>query len=270
METTNLDPFTTVYAHPLMTRQTSYHRPKTCQLVNEEAPCFWGEISCFPNYSRQEDGRGITQNNSSRIVEPVHDSINPLRPQSAGAMLHRSGETVMLEYQKLPDFSPCGVPRQHFYSVQYSRMNLSNQLLKVTIKRVDTELPLPEYATPGSVGFDLICRTTTVVEACQLARIPGNVIVQTPPGYMLMLTMRSSAAQRKGLLIPNGVGIIDQDYCGDGDELQVSVYNFRDEAVTVIRGERIAQGLFVPIAQVIWQEVDQVGKGRGGFGSTGV
>jgi dUTP pyrophosphatase len=149
-------------------------------------------------------------------------------------------------------------------------MSVSNQFLKVTIKRIDTELPLPEYATPGSVGFDLICRTTTVVKARQLARIPGNVIVQTPPGYMLMLTMRSSAAQRKGLLIPNGVGIIDQDYRGEGDELQVSVYNFRDEAVTVMRGERIAQGLFVPIAQVLWQEVDQVGKGRGGFGSTGV
>jgi dUTP pyrophosphatase len=139
----------------------------------------------------------------------------------------------------------------------------------VNIKRVDPELPLPTYATAGSVGFDLICRENTEVAPSGLARIPSNVIVETPPGYMLLLTMRSSTAKRKGLLIPNGVGIIDQDYCGDGDELLVSVYNFHPETAWVWRGERIAQGIFVPIARVAWHEVEHVGDGRGGFGSTG-
>lgn len=148
-------------------------------------------------------------------------------------------------------------------------MDASTQLLNVAIKRIDTELPLPAYATQGSVGFDLICREDSEVAPRKLGRIPGNLIVQTPPGYMLLITMRSSTARRKGLLIPNGVGIIDQDYCGEGDEILVSVYNFRDEAVTVQRGERIAQGIFVPVARVEWKEVDEVGKGRGGFGSTG-
>jgi dUTP pyrophosphatase len=141
--------------------------------------------------------------------------------------------------------------------------------LNVSIKRIDTELPLPAYATDGSVGFDLICREDTEVAPRALERIPGNVIVRTPPGYMLLLTMRSSTARRKGLLIPNGVGVIDQDYCGEDDELMVSVYNFQDEAAIVLRGERIAQGIFVPVARVMWQEVEQVGRGRGGFGSTG-
>ena len=148
-------------------------------------------------------------------------------------------------------------------------MDASAHLLQVNIKRIDLELPLPGYTTSGSVGFDLICREDTEIAPRHLARIPGNVIVQTPAGYMLLLTMRSSTAHRKGLLIPNGVGIIDQDYCGAGDELMVSVYNFREEAVTVMRGERVAQGIFVPIARVLWNEVHQVGEGRGGFGSTG-
>ena len=148
-------------------------------------------------------------------------------------------------------------------------MDASAQALNVNIKRIDTDLPLPTYATTGSVGFDLLCREDTEIAPRQLGRIPGNVIVQTPPGYMLLLTMRSSTARRKGLLIPNGVGVIDQDYSGEGDELLVSVYNFRDAAVTVLRGERIAQGIFVPVARVVWNEVDDVGKGRGGFGSTG-
>ncbi len=144
------------------------------------------------------------------------------------------------------------------------------QPLNVKIKRVDTELPLPAYATAGSVGFDLLCREDTEISPRTLGRIPGNLIIQTPPGYMLLLTMRSSTARRKGLLIPNGVGVIDQDYSGVGDELLLSVYNFRDAAVTVFRGERIAQGIFVPIMRVTWSEVDEVGEGRGGFGSTGV
>jgi dUTP pyrophosphatase len=149
-------------------------------------------------------------------------------------------------------------------------MDDSSYALSVNIKRIDPALPLPTYATTGSVGFDLICREDTEVAPSRLARIPGNVIVETPPGYMLLLTMRSSTAKRKGLLIPNGVGIIDQDYCGEGDELMVSVYNFRDETVSVLRGERIAQGIFVPVARVTWNEVGQMGYGRGGFGSTGV
>jgi len=149
-------------------------------------------------------------------------------------------------------------------------MDTSTQPLHVTIKRIDTSLPLPSYATAGSVGFDLFCREDTEIAPRTLGLIPTNVIVQTPPGYMLLVTMRSSTPRRKGLLTPHGVGIIDQDYCGEGDELFVQVYNFHDEAVTVKRGERIAQGIFVPIMCASWNEVEKMGQGRGGFGSTGV
>jgi len=149
-------------------------------------------------------------------------------------------------------------------------MDISTQLLHVAIKRIDKDLPLPAYATGGSVGFDLLCREETEIAPRTVELIPGNVIVRIPAGYMLLLTMRSSTPLRKGLLIPNGVGIIDQDYCGEGDELKVQVFNFREEAVTVMRGERIAQGIFIPVMHAQWHEVDEMGQGRGGFGSTGV
>src|SRR6202040_1297446 len=123
-------------------------------------------------------------------------------------------------------------------------MDIFAQHLPVTIKRIDASLPLPVYATAGSVGFDLVCREDTEIAPRTIGLIPGNVIVQTPPGYMLLLTLRSSTPRRKGLLIPHGLGIIDQDYCGEGDELCVQVYNFREEAAHVRRGERIAQGIF--------------------------
>ncbi|MEO8973834.1 MAG: dUTP diphosphatase [Ktedonobacteraceae bacterium] len=149
-------------------------------------------------------------------------------------------------------------------------MDVVTQQLMVTIKRIDKSLPLPTYATAGSVGFDLLCREDMEIAPRSLGLIPGNVIVQTPPGYMLMITLRSSTPRRKGLLIPHGLGVIDQDYSGEGDEIITQVYNFRDEAVTIKRGERIAQGLFIPVMQIEWNEVDTVGTGRGGFGSTGV
>ena len=154
-------------------------------------------------------------------------------------------------------------------SSRITDMNTPTQLLQVAIRRIDTGLPLPTYATAGSVGFDLLCREDTEIAPRTVELIPSNVIVRIPEGYMLMLTLRSSTPLRKGLLIPNGVGIIDQDYCGEGDELRVQVFNFREEAVLVKRGERIAQGIFIPVTRVSWVEVDEMGQGRGGFGSTG-
>ncbi|MEK7084879.1 MAG: dUTP diphosphatase, partial [Patescibacteria group bacterium] len=98
--------------------------------------------------------------------------------------------------------------------------------------------------------------------------IPGNVVVETPKGYMLLVKDRSSTAKKKGLFVL--VGYVDQDYCGDGDELQIQVYNFSKEPVVVERGERIAQAAFVRIDTAEWNEVDNMGeKNRGGFGSTG-
>ncbi len=150
-----------------------------------------------------------------------------------------------------------------------THMETSTQHLLVNIKRIDTRLPLPTYATAGSVGFDLLCREDTEIEPRTIELVPCNIIVRIPEGYMLLLTLRSSTPRRKGLLIPNGVGIIDQDYCGEGDELKAQVYNFGEEAVMVKRGERIAQGIFVPIMRATWNEVSEMGQGRGGFGSTG-
>ena len=79
--------------------------------------------------------------------------------------------------------------------------------MKVKIKRLDKDLPLPMYETSGSVGFDLLCRESVTIASQTVALIPANVIVETPPGYMLMVTLRSSTPRKKGLLIPHGVGL---------------------------------------------------------------
>ena len=142
--------------------------------------------------------------------------------------------------------------------------------MNVRIKRIDPTLPLPRYATAGAVAFDLCARTTVTIAPRETARVPCNVVIEVPPGYALIVASRSSTPVRKGLLKANGVGIIDQDYCGDTDEIQALFYNVSGAPVIVERGERIAQALLVPTPRVAWEEVTQFGTDdRGGFGSTG-
>lgn len=142
--------------------------------------------------------------------------------------------------------------------------------MKIRIQRVDPSLALPAYGTVGAAAFDIVTRVTTVVEPGAISLIPGNVIVKVPEGTMLLIAPRSSMPRKKGLVFPHGVGIIDQDYCGPEDELLIQVQNITKEPVTVERGERIAQGVFVNIQKAEWEEVESHGvETRGGFGTTG-
>ncbi len=143
--------------------------------------------------------------------------------------------------------------------------------MKIKIKRIDDSLPLPAYQTKGAVAFDLYARKTTTVVPWKPTIIPANVIIEVPEGYFLMLASRSSTPIKKNLMIANGVGVIDEDYHGDEDEIGVQVLNFSSVEVTVERGERIAQALIVKIAKVeTFEEVSSITSvSRGGFGSTG-
>lgn len=142
--------------------------------------------------------------------------------------------------------------------------------MNVKIKRLDKSLPLPVYETDGSVGFDILAREETIIAPKEISMIPSNFIIEVPKKYMLVVASRSSTPSKKGLTPPHGFGIIDHDYCGSQDEIRVLVYNFRDEPVTIKRGEKIAQGVFVRIDKFEWEEVDEISKdSRGGFGSTG-
>lgn len=142
--------------------------------------------------------------------------------------------------------------------------------MRVSIQRVDPGLPLPDYHTAGAVGFDLVTRETTVIAPGSIGLVPGNVIVKVPEGYALLILPRSSLPRKKGLVCPHSLGVIDGDYHGPADEIFVQVQNVSDQPVTVERGERIAQGIFVKAETAQWVEVDGHDvESRGGFGSTG-
>lgn len=139
------------------------------------------------------------------------------------------------------------------------------------IRRLDPSVPLPEYQTHGSVGFDLAASADLTIPPGTIALVPTGLVIQVPAGYFLGIFARSSTPLKKGLMVANGVGVIDEDYCGPTDEVKIQVLNFTGNPVDVKRGDRIAQGLFLPVTRVAWQESDgDLRQGsRGGFGATG-
>lgn len=142
--------------------------------------------------------------------------------------------------------------------------------MKVKIKRLDQSIELPKYHTSESAGFDIASNEDVVIDPGQVAKIPTGLVIAAPSGHFLLISARSSLALKKGLNMANGVGIIDPDYAGPSDQIHIIVHNFTNQPVEVKKGERLAQGIFLPAEQAVWEEVDQLRENdRGGVGSTG-
>ena len=145
--------------------------------------------------------------------------------------------------------------------------------LKCIDNRLGNEFPLPDYATPGSAGLD--------VSACldePLQVNPGEThLIATgfaihveDTGLAAVLLPRSGLGHKNGIVLGNLVGLIDSDYQG---QVYVSCWNRGRESFTVNPGDRIAQMVFVPVVQAVFDivgEFDESHRGEGGFGHTGV
>jgi len=139
----------------------------------------------------------------------------------------------------------------------------------IKIKRFDKSLPLPEYKTVGAVGFDLTAREKTIIKPGTVGYIPLNVAVATPKDHILLIAARGST-HKQGLMPVHGIGIGDPDFRGDNDEYRFPALNFTKKMVTIEKGTRVAQGIFIKFTKAQWQEVKKMtAKTRGGFGSTG-
>ncbi|MBI5530344.1 MAG: dUTP diphosphatase [Candidatus Doudnabacteria bacterium] len=142
--------------------------------------------------------------------------------------------------------------------------------MKVKIKRLDPSIEIPKYHTKESAGFDLASSVDISIAPGEVAKIPTGLVIASPSGYFLLITSRSSLALKKGLNMANGVGVIDPDYAGPNDQVHIIVQNFTDHSVEIQKGERLAQGIFLPIQQVELEETDLTREtDRGGIGSTG-
>lgn len=132
------------------------------------------------------------------------------------------------------------------------------------------DLPLPERATEHAAGYDVRSAEADVtLEPGEIRLVGTGLVMELPEGVECQVRPRSGLALRHGVTLPNSPGTIDPDYRG---ELRVIMQNLGAEAVTLARGERIAQLVFArfeapEIAET--SELSETARGEGGFGSTG-
>ena len=142
----------------------------------------------------------------------------------------------------------------------------------VKIRRVGERGPpldLPRYHTPGAAGLDLLADEAVTLAPGERCLVPTGVAVAIPPGHEGQVRPRSGLALRHGVGMANGPGTVDSDYRG---EVGVLLVNWGREAVTIARGDRIAQLVVAPVERADLVLVDELGRtdrGSGGFGSTG-
>ena len=130
------------------------------------------------------------------------------------------------------------------------------------------EIPLPRRATAGSAGYDFVSPLEVTVPAGGTALIPTGIRAEMEQGWVLMLFPCSSLGFRYSLRLANTVGVIDSDYAFAKNEghIMVKLRNPLDAPVTIAKGDRFCQGVFLPFGTA---EEDEVTAGRtGGFGST--
>ena len=132
-------------------------------------------------------------------------------------------------------------------------------------------LPLPTYATSGAAGMDLLAALDAPLrlEPGQRGLVPTGLSIALPPGYELQVRPRSGLALKHGIVLPNAPGTIDEDYRG---EVGVIVMNAGQDTFVIEPGMRIAQAVIAPVVRATWiecDELDETGRGAGGFGSTG-
>ncbi len=141
--------------------------------------------------------------------------------------------------------------------------------MQIKITRLREDVEIPKYHTNGAAAFDLASIDETIIPAKGFKLLPTGLVIATPKDHVLILAARSSLFKKKGLVLANGIGVIDSDYCGPEDQIFIAVYNPTDNEVKIDAQERIAQGIIIPIVKAEFIEADAQGANRGGFGSTG-
>ncbi len=142
--------------------------------------------------------------------------------------------------------------------------------MRLRIRRLDSTITLPGYGTDEAAGFDLAAAQDVVVPPRSIVLVRTGLVIEVPPGHFLAILARSSTPLKRGLMVANGVGVIDPDYSGPTDEILIQVLNITESDVQVRRGDRLAQGIVLPSPRVTWEEVDEIRTdARGGFGATG-
>lgn len=149
-------------------------------------------------------------------------------------------------------------------------MKTSVRGFEVVTEYLNKEINLPERKTSGSAGYDFESAVTITIEPNTVGFVSTGIKAYMLEDEVLQMYPRSSLGFKKKLIKMNSVGIIDSDYYNNPDnegEIKLILYNIGTEPVKILKGERIAQGIF--IKYLTTEEAKPKAKRLGGFGSTG-
>jgi dUTP pyrophosphatase len=143
--------------------------------------------------------------------------------------------------------------------------------MRLAIRRLDPDLPLPGYAHAGDAGMDLYAAQDITLEPHQRALVSTGIAVAIPEGFAGFVQPRSGLAIKHGLSLVNTPGLIDSHYRG---EIKVIAVNLDPVTpISIRRGDKIAQFVIQAVVRaelIECAELDETVRGEGGFGSTGV
>ncbi len=144
-------------------------------------------------------------------------------------------------------------------------------MIKVLLKKLDSEVQIPSFKTEGSSGMDLMAfiKDPIIIEPNSSALIPTGLSVAIPNDVEIQIRPRSGLAAKSNIGVLNSPGTIDSDYRG---EIKIILFNHGDKKFTVNNKDRVAQMVIAPILKANFEEVDKLPdtiRGIGGFGSTG-
>ena len=139
------------------------------------------------------------------------------------------------------------------------------------VNKITEDIKLPERSTLNSAGYDFFAIEDVTIPAKKLTRVMTGVKCELMSNQVLILANRSSNPSKNGLILANGIGVVDADYYGNPDndgEMGFEFYNILDEDIVIKKGEKLGQGIIMKFDKT---EDDYVIKTReSGWGSTGV
>lgn len=179
---------------------------------------------------------------------------------ASGSELDETGNVLkMKRYKNEPDID-----------FRERLLSTLKELEKETIeyKLMHKDAVAPARGTEKSAGLDLCIAEDTTIQPNAVGLVRLGVGFNVPENYVMLLCIRSSTPKKKGIMLANSVGIIDEDYKG---EVMALVHNIKNEEVTLEKGERLTQAVLVPttyFAPVQVEELTETERGAGSFGST--
>lgn len=152
----------------------------------------------------------------------------------------------------------------------YVAKQLSFPILKV--KKMKKDAILPTRGSKSAAGIDLYAcldEDYIVISPGETVIFGSGIACEFPEGFWGMVVPRSSVGIKRGLMLPNNCGVIDEDYHG---EIMIAFHNIGTTNQIVENGERAAQMILLPYYLYNIVETDTLSeteRGDGGIGSTG-